>query len=588
MTKTLFHQPYEPYAYAITSHKARLVLLASPCKFYRVTLHYGDRYVKETTDSLAMRFAGFDGTHDVFVADVPVPTSRLKYVFEAAPMDREPDNQGDKLTSSIFIGEGGTSTDPEEAGIFQIPYLCAQDVFRVPEWVNSSVCYQIFPERFENGNPALTPAGAVTWDAKPTRASMHGGDLPGITKRLDYLKALGVNLVYLTPVFAAGSNHKYDTFDYKKIDPQFGTKEDLRDLVTKAHELGIKVVLDAVFNHAGLRFAPFRDALEHGRESKYFDWFFIDGDEVDTKSVNYETFGTKNAYMPKLNVANPEVETFLLDVATYWIRECNIDGWRLDVANEISHVFWRRFREAVKAEKPDALIIGEVWHNSMPWLYGDQFDSVMNYVFRDACLKYFIKGEWSSVQFAEAMVRLLYLYPDAPTRAMFNLLGSHDTERILTLADEDVAKVALAFTFAFTFPGIPMLYYGDEIGMVGGQDPDCRRAMIWDEERQDLALQALVAHLAHLRTSQPALAGSRLDLLDVREDLIVYERISDDGKEAIRVAINTGEDPVAITVEGEVLFHTGSTATLSKQELTGKSAAVWRVAISERTSRSKQ
>lgn len=580
----LFHQPYEPFAYALDTNNARLVLLTSPRKFQRVNVHYGDRYVEKPTDSLVMRNAGFDGHHDVFVADVPVPTSRLKYIFEALPADA---SEAGATTNEppLWFGEGGISEDPEVAGVFQLAYLCRQDVFRVPDWVNRSVCYQIFPERFENGNPSLTPARAVSWDAKPTRSSMHGGDLAGITQRLTYLKALGVNLVYMTPVFKAGSNHKYDTTDYKQIDPQFGSKEDLRELVAKAHELGIKVVLDAVFNHAGMGFAPFQDVVAHGRKSQYFDWFFIDGDTVDTKTVNYETFGTKNAYMPKLNVANPEVEAFLLDVATYWIRECDIDGWRLDVANEVSHVFWRRFRDAVKAEKADALIIGEVWHNSMPWLFGDQFDSVMNYVFRDACLKFFVTREWDATQFAEAIVRLLYLYPDAPTRAMFNLLGSHDTERILTLAEEDVRKVALAFTFAFTFPGIPMLYYGDEIGMVGGQDPDCRHAMIWDEAHQDLALQATVANLAHLRTSEPALCGSRLDLLDAREDLVVFERISDDGKAAIRVAINVGETPVTIpVVAGEVLFHAGKTVAASTKELGGQSAVVWRVARNESAS----
>ena len=198
---------------------------------------------------------------------------------------------------------------------------------------------------------------------------------------LDYLEELGINGIYFTPIFHAYSNHKYDTIDYREIDPQFGTKETLKTLIEECHKRNIRVMLDAVFNHSGYYFLPFQDLLEKGEKSKYKDWFHphsfpLKGGE----RPNYETFGFFES-MPKLNTANPEVKKYLLEVSAYWIEEFDIDGWRLDVANEVDQPFWREFRKTVKNIKPDLYILGEIWHDSMPWLRGDQFDAVMNYPF---------------------------------------------------------------------------------------------------------------------------------------------------------------------------------------------------------------
>lgn len=562
-TYWVLHQPYEPYAYALTPHLARLVLLVERGRAKTVDVAYGDRYEQSLTDETDVKLAGSSGPWDYYVVDVKVPTRRLKYSFRIETGE-----------GTYWCGEGGLAQDAGRAGVFQLAYLSPRDVHEIPEWAEQAVCYQIFPERFANGNPSLSPDGAVPWDSEPTAFNHFGGDLPGITEHLDDLAEQGINLIYLTPIFKAGSNHKYDTEDYMEIDPQFGTKEDFRQMVAEAHKRKIRVVLDAVFNHSGFQFGPFQNAVKNGVESPYWDWFFIEGDRVDTEHVNYETFATRLRYMPKLNVANPVVTTYLLQVAKYWIREFDIDGWRLDVANEIDHVFWRDFRQAVKQEKPDALIIGEVWHNSLPWLRGDQFDSVMNYVFREFTHAYFIRREITGSQFADRIVELLYMYPEQATKSMFNLLGSHDTARVMTLADGNVNSVLLAFTFQFLYPGIPMMYYGDEVGMAGGNDPGCRGGMVWDEDRQNQVLKQAVRALAKLKQTEQALRSAHLRVVKADESGLEFVRYDDAGH-AVYAAFNTSDTTRPVEVTGPVLFSTKENAW-SDGQLSGRSAVVWK------------
>jgi cyclomaltodextrinase / maltogenic alpha-amylase / neopullulanase len=525
------HESQEPYAYALTDTSVRLLLKLQRGTADEVHVQYGDRYEAAFDGTTTrMTYSGWDGTWDYFTARIEVPSRRLRYAFRITAADH-----------TVWLGERGISDQPSRENVYQISYLCPRDLFQVPPWVNASVVYQIFPERFAKGNPALTPPGAVDWDSPPTPASAHGGDLPGITQKLDYLADLGVTVMYLTPVFKAASNHKYDTTDYFDIDPQFGTKEHLRELVSEAHKRGIRVLLDAVFNHTGEGFAPFQDVIRRGKSSPYWDWFFVEGDEVDLDAVNYETFANRIRTMPKVNMAHPEAEKYFLEVAAYWIREFDIDGWRLDVANEIDHVFWRKFRAVVKKVKPDALIVGEVWHNSLPWLRGDQFDGVMNYLFRQMALDFFVYRTSSVQMFAQQMVQQLHLYPDQAQRAMFNLLGSHDTERVLTLAEGQVHQVMQALVFQFTYPGMPMIYYGDEVGMEGGPDPDCRRGMQWNPAAQNQVLFKAVRQLARLKQSEPALHGVRTEILKAENGILHYRRISDDGGSTLDVAFTTGK-----------------------------------------------
>jgi cyclomaltodextrinase / maltogenic alpha-amylase / neopullulanase len=544
MTLQIQHTPYEPMAYAISADTVRITLRIARNIAKSITVHYGDRYQITVESVCPMRKMGSSGLWDIYLADVTLRTRRLKYTFCIETAE-----------GTLWYGERSLGESEEAAGVFQVPYFCARDLFTAPEWVKNSVAYQIFPERFENGNPKLTPVKAVAWDSKPMPTSQHGGDLPGITNRLNELSALGVNLIYLTPVFQSTSNHKYDTSDYFQIDEQFGTLDDFRHLVQAAHRRGIRVVLDAVFNHTGEQFAPFQDVIKNGIQSRYWNWFFIEGEQVDLKQVNYETFANQIRSMPKLNIANPEVEAFLLDVATYWIRECDIDGWRLDVANEVDHVFWRKFRTAVKAEKSDALIIGEVWHDSLPWLRGDEFDGVMNYLFRENTLDFFVRQTLTQTEFVEKMTELLYHYPQPAVLSMFNLLGSHDTERIWTLADANESAIIGALLFQFLYPGIPMLYYGDEVGMEGGPDPDCRRGMIWEEARQNLRIRDAVQTFAHWKKSEPALWGTGIEISEHDGHLKIRRFVEDASSSEELVALFDSKGrKISIPTEATLLY----------------------------------
>lgn len=304
-------------------------------------------------------------------------------------------------------------------------------------------------------------------------------------------------------------------------------------------------MLDAVFNHSGYCFAPFQDVLKNQEKSKYKDWFHIHQFPVEEGSViHYDAFGFERA-MPKLNTEHPEVRSYLLQTAVYWIKEFDIDAWRLDVANEVSHDFWREFRRSVKAVKPDAYILGEIWHDSMSWLQGDQFDAVMNYRLADAVVDFFSKGETTAEQFKNEVVHLLHSYPLSVNETAFNLIGSHDTPRILTAAQEDKERLKLTFLFHLSFIGTPCIYYGDEIGMTGGADPDCRKCMIWEEGEQDRKLFHFVRKLIALRKKIPAFQNEGdFSFLDLHPDILSYTRKNE--KELLLFMINWTEQPVEI------------------------------------------
>jgi cyclomaltodextrinase / maltogenic alpha-amylase / neopullulanase len=310
---------------------------------------------------------------------------------------------------------------------------------KTPEWVKSTIWYQIFPERFANGNHDNDPAGVKIWNSAdhPTREDFYGGDLQGVIDHLDHLVDLGINGLYLCPIFKAHSNHKYDTIDYLEIDQDFGDKETFRRLVQEAHKRGIKVMLDAVFNHMGDLSPQWQDVLENGADSHFADWFHVNkfpatynetADFEHATDITYDTFAF-TPHMPKLNTANPDVQKYLLQVATYWIDQFDIDAWRLDVANEVDHHFWHEFATACRAQKKDFYILGEIWHSSQSWLNGDQFDAVMNYAYTDAILNYFIFKQTDFETLQDQINSQLVLYRDPINEVQFNVLDSHDTPR---------------------------------------------------------------------------------------------------------------------------------------------------------------
>ncbi len=475
------HVADKRYCYALEKGHFLFRIQVKKGDIRRVTMHYRDKNIPvnfhDTRAEIDMRLVASDFCHDYFEAEISFEVLNLRYYFEIEDMS----GKVVYYTNYIFSDVKTENIDH----MFNCPQeLRESDFFEVPEWAENKVVYQIFPSRFATSKQV----DEKLWYKAPINYDDNlQGDLRGIINHLGHLKDLGVDVLYVTPIFKADTCHKYDTIDYYAIDPSFGSKADLKELVERAHEMGMKVLLDAVFNHTGTKFFAFSDLLEKQEESKYKDWYYVDEFPLKWGWGTKPTFKTFAYFggMPKLNMNNPEVQDYCLNVAKYWIQECDIDGWRLDVGDEVPHAFWKRFRKEVKAVKNDALIVGEVWYYADDFLRGDEWDTVMNYPFYGAVMDLVAHEGITVSQFVE---RIGFLKGNLHKKAyplMFNLIDSHDTPRFLHSAGNEIAKQKLAAAFQLLSPGMPMIYYGDEYAMQGAQDPDCRRGMYWDEKYQN-------------------------------------------------------------------------------------------------------
>ncbi|MBL8068282.1 MAG: hypothetical protein JNM28_07515 [Armatimonadetes bacterium] len=375
----------------------------------------------------------------------------------------------------------------------------------VPKWAQRSVFYQIFPDRFANGNPGNDPAGTIPWGGKPEYFNFMGGDFAGVRQHMDYLSQLGISGIYFNPVFKGPSNHGYETTDYKLIEPRLGTNEEFSSLTRDLRKRGIATVLDGVFNHTSVDFFAFKEIRDLGAKAKTLDWYTIRSFPVEVKeNPNYEAwFGFPS--MPKLHVMNPDTTKYLLSVLDYWNDNADIAGWRLDVANEVPQPFWRLFRSHLKEIRSDAWVIGENWGDSSQWLKGDQWDSAMNYPMREAILQHIALGSNKPSQFLDQIMRVYLLYGPNVSNNMLNSLSTHDTPRFRFLAKESDALARMGAVALFSVPGVPCIYYGDEIGMTGGPDPDNRRGMDWGKAVPSNPTFLLYQKLAAARTACPAL-----------------------------------------------------------------------------------
>lgn len=409
---------------------------------------------------------------------------------------------------------------------FAFPYIHEIDIFSPPTWVEKTIWYQIFPDRFYKANAESDSAHLQNWkDPKELgQYAFLGGNITGVTQKLDYLEELGVNGLYLTPIFEAPTVHKYDTSDYFKIDAAFGTKQDLKELVNLAHEKGMHLILDGVFNHCGVEFAPFQDVMLKGAESKYRDWFYIHQFPIIDASgklipTHYRHFVPT---MPKLNTQNREVQDYLIEVAVYWMKEADIDGWRLDVANEIDHHFWRKFREAVKNVKKEAYIVGEIWHNAQPWLDGSQFDGVMNYPLTKPILEWMAAERIDTATFCDSFIESVVQYSSNQHAGMFNLLDSHDTDRIVHYAKHDLLRVNACYALLFILPGSLSLYYGSENYLEGGEDPENRKPMHFDSIKLK---ESILPQLIHARReNQPLFNQSTFAFIQCERDSVIIQK----------------------------------------------------------------
>ncbi|MBE9207755.1 glycoside hydrolase family 13 protein [Nostoc sp. LEGE 06077] len=431
---------------------------------------------------------------------------------------------------------------------------------QTPDWVKHAVFYQIFPDRFARSKQPrkrlLHEARWEDWEAMPTLQGYKGGDLWGIIEELDYIQGLGINAIYFTPIFQSASNHRYHTHDYYQVDPLLGGNEAFKELLEAAHQRNIKVVLDGVFNHSSRGFFFFHDVLENGPHSPWMNWFKIHGWPLSAYNgdfpANYEGWADNRA-LPAFNHDNPEVREYIMEIAEYWIK-LGIDGWRLDVPFEIKTPgFWQEFRERVKAINPEAYIVGEVWGDSREWLDGTQFDGVMNYLFAGPTIA-FTAGDrvvleqvqsrdyqpyppLFAAEYATKIQELLQFYPWDIQLTQLNLLASHDTARLMTIAGGDKASIELSTLLLLTFPGAPSIYYGDEVGLPGAIDPDSRRSFPleanWDQEILQIHRQ-----LIDIRHAYPALRIGDYQVLYAQGTLYVFARTL--GTEELIIAVNTG------------------------------------------------
>lgn len=540
---TIFHRPLSEYAFATddTHYVFRLRTgkgEAQSCKFF-----YADRAIM---------------TPELHFFCVPMPKIREDKYFDWYEVRLETSFERIAYYFQLFDGKDtlcyygdcyemvGT---PGRADYFQLPFNHRADRLSVPQWAKEAIVYNIFPDSFADGKQSISANNSNLMQGL-------GGTIRGITENIEYIASMGFNCIYLNPIFEAESYHRYDTLDYYQIDPHMGTKDDLYAMISKAHSMGIRVILDGVFNHISSSHFMFQDVLQYGMNSKYYSCFY----QLPPKPTIPEP-GTYPQYtcfsyvsnMPKTNTADPFVRQYFCEVGEYWIREFDIDGWRLDVANELDDGFLRSFRGAVKAAKPDALIVGEVWENAAHYLNGDMLDSAMNYDFRRYCQRFFIEEAVSAETFDTNISTLLLRYKEDALYAQLNLLDSHDVSRYLTLCGQNADKMELSILFQMTFPGMPCVFYGDEKGLCGLSESEYRQAMSWDSNHP---LEDVYRRLITLRKTHAAIRYGDFKTNFASEKIYSYSRTWADKR--ITVTMNLGGEPLNAPQQGRLLLKKGN------------------------------
>lgn len=506
---SIIHYMNEMFQYKLNEHQYVIKIKVKKGDVKGINLHYVEKYLRERNIPNHQEFC---------VPMKKVASTRLSDYYETIISDEiEMMGKTLQMLAARYYFEFINDNKEEYYGNYKwfkekpfntidmfnmVIHQLNSTFFETPEWSKGATFYQIFPERFcptdekYSSNWFLTPM-----DSK----ARTNGTLKGVEQKLEYIKSLGVDAIYFNPIFKSTSSHKYDTIDYMKIDEPLGTEEDFKSLIKKAHSLGIKVVLDLVFNHSSTLFFAFQDVLKNQQNSKYKDWYFINEYPVDV-SWPAKFMGFSFApFMPKLNTDNKECREYLLNVGRHYLKEFDVDGYRLDVADEVTHSFWKEFRNECKKIKKDCLIMGEVWYESTPYLRGDEFDSIMNYTIFDA-IRSLLNKKITIDEFIDNIERErgesnLTYYHTSNT-----LIGSHDTDRIFTHLGKDKDKFISAFSLLYFLPGAPLLYYGDEIMMEGENDPDCRRGMIFDPSfNKDI--KNLMVNLIDLKHKLPLKEG---------------------------------------------------------------------------------
>ena len=474
---------------------------------------------------------------------------------------------------NLYLGTSGIANfiSPSEKWVYDSSIYQRHSI---PDWVYGSVMYQVFPERFANGRSEINPENTVEWGSVPTRLDFQGGDLYGVIDKLDHIDSLGVNILYLNPIFLSGSTHKYDSWDHFKVDPTLGGDDGLRDLISNCHDRNIKVILDCSLNHVHPRHFAFQDIVKNGENSEYKNWFTIfdypvrlihrphlyantykvgwDGNEEEYKRYLEKTFDetkvpvevrdddgpiVEPSYkawwgvpdMPKVNFESKEARQWALDVTKHWIENFDIDGWRMDVAKELDFSFWKEFRDIAHKANKDTLLISEIFGDTSQWLQGDRFDGTMNYSFREAMTDYFATKRINNKEFADSLANLYSMYSFEALSSCQNLLSSHDVKRFLNRCGNEEDGILGAIFLQATFPGIAGIYYGDEIGLGGADDPFNREPFPWhSEESWNSTILDYTKKLMNIKKSSSIFKYGRFELLDDNEQFVAFRRILKD------------------------------------------------------------
>ncbi|MCR4588780.1 MAG: alpha-glycosidase [Lachnospiraceae bacterium] len=539
----ILHIPMSEYAYGTDEEHVTIRLKAQRDDLKECTLFYGDRACRQTPvifTSVPMHVAASTTTSDYFEVELEKPYKRLCYYFSLFDGQEQSYYYADQFSDHIV---------DDRSEYYQLPFNHRADIVAPPSWAQDAIIYNIFPDSFATGKSCISGKGEhLTIEENGRLLTVNGklgGTLKGITENVSYLKKLGVNAIYINPIFTAGEYHKYDLLDYFHIDPCFGSNEDFRELVQTYHENDIRVIIDGVFNHCGWKFFAFEDVVQNGEASKYRDWFYgltfpVVRPEDPEAYPGYECFGYERM-MPKLNTQNPEVEEYFCSVGEYWVREFGIDGWRLDVASEVNDRFWREFHRRVKAINPEAILIGEVWESANHWLDGTIFDSAMNYDFRKHCRRFFAEESIDACEFDSRMTHMRMRYRRQTAYAQLNILDSHDVSRFLTVCQGDRDRYKLAIVYQMTCPGMPAIFYGDECGLEGLLEKDYRRPMEWEKEDE---LFDFFREMIGLRKENPVLRRGDYRTLQAKEGSKVYQFERFLNGTTVNVLLNMGKEAV--------------------------------------------
>ena len=563
------HIPLSQYAFANSERSLTLRLRCAAGEVERCVLWYGDRVQPDDPirfTPLEMERTAHVLDFDYYGATFDSPYTRVCYYFELI---------GGGGMLYLYADIFSPQLPLERSEFYQYPFIRREEIATVPEWLKHAIVYNIFPDSFASGRRDIRGAPSETvWEDGLTLKSRLGGTLRGIAENLDYIAGLGFNCLYLNPIFTAGEYHRYDTLDYFHISPSLGADEEFRQLVEQAHRLGLRVIIDGVFNHCSWHFFAFDDVVRKGEASRYKGWFY----DLPLP-VNRPPEGTAPSYasfayepkMPKLNTSNPEVRDYFMKVCAHWIQEYHVDGWRLDVANEVDREFWRAFRRTAQSIDPDSVMIGEIWESAESWLRGDMFDSAMNYDFRKHCRDFFAVGSINAAQFSARITQMLHRYPTGIMQGQLNLLDSHDVSRFLSLCGNDLRRLRLAEVFLFTAPGIPCVFYGDELGISGTSEENYRGSMPWNNPPCDM--QDFFQSLTSLRQEDQVLALGSWQCLCAEGRLYIYARKL--GDRTVTVALNAGSQPAHLGFhppdDGLRLSH-----GLNQRQLGPFGYAVWR------------